>query len=74
MCARAFSPPAVQCESQVPPGLLEAVELARPGGDPGDHVDELEMSIGELGGDQVGDAVEFARHHPVRYSDKARAV
>ena len=45
-----FGPPAVRCESQAPPGLLEGDGLARLAVD----VEELEMPIGELGGDQAG--------------------
>ena len=48
-----FGPPAVQCESQAPPGLLEEDGLARPVVD----VEELEMPIGELKGDQVNDKI-----------------
>ena len=44
-----FGPPAVQCESQAPLGLLEEDGLARPAVD----VEELEMPIGELRSDQV---------------------
>ena len=51
-----FGPPAVECESQFPPGLPEEDGLARPVVD----VEELEMPIGELRGDQVGDYVECA--------------
>ena len=54
-----LGPPAVQCESQAPPDLLEEDELtlARPVVD----VEELEMHIGELRGDQVDDDVECDR-------------
>ena len=49
-----LGPPAVQCESRAPPGPLKGDGLARPAV----GVYELEMLIGELGGDQAGDNVE----------------
>ena len=49
-----FGPPAVQCESQAPPDLLEEDGLARPVVD----VEELRVLIGELTGDQVGGDME----------------
>ena len=57
-----FGPPAVQCESQVPPGLLEEDGLARFGADD----EKLGMLItGEFGGNHFGDVVYFAGHLPV---------
>ena len=49
-----FDPPAVQCESKAPPGLLEEDGLARPVVD----AEELVLLIGELGGDQSDDDVK----------------
>ena len=63
-----FGPPAVQCESQAPPGLLEEDGLAHPMVD----VEELEMLIGELRGDQVGDDVECAGQLRVRAGEEAQ--
>ena len=51
-----FGPPAVKCKSRAPSDLHEEDGLARPVVD----VKELEMLIGELRGDQVGDDVECA--------------
>ena len=56
-----FGPPEMQLESQAPPGLLEVDGLAPPVVD----VEELEMPIGDLRGDQVDDAVECAGQLPV---------
>ena len=64
----AFGPPAVQCESQATPGMLEEDGLARPVVD----FDELEMPIGELRGNQVGDDVECAEELRVRAGDEAQ--
>ena len=36
--------------------------------------DELEMPIGELRGDQVGDDVEYAGQLPVRAGDEAHEL
>ena len=63
-----FSPPAVQCESQAPPDLLEEDGLARPVAD----VEELEMPIGELRGDRFDDDVECAGQPRVRAGDEAQ--
>ena len=63
-----FGPPAVQCESQAPPDLLEGDGLARPVVD----VEELEMPIGELRGDHINDDVEGAGQLCVRAGDEAR--
>ena len=63
-----FSPPAVQCESQAPPDLLEEDGLARPVAD----VEELEMPIGELRGDQVDDDVKCAGQLSVRAGDEGQ--
>ena len=63
-----FGPPAVQCESQAPPDLLEEDGLAHPMVD----VEELEMLIGELRGDQVNDDVECAGQLRVRAGDKGQ--
>eukprot|EP00614_Pseudopedinella_elastica_P014930 CAMPEP_0172581556 /NCGR_PEP_ID=MMETSP1068-20121228/792_1 /TAXON_ID=35684 /ORGANISM="Pseudopedinella elastica, Strain CCMP716" /LENGTH=78 /DNA_ID=CAMNT_0013374579 /DNA_START=1 /DNA_END=237 /DNA_ORIENTATION=- len=65
-----FGPPAVQCESQAPPDLLEEDGLAHPVVD----VEELEMPIGELRGDQVNDDVECAGQLRVRAGDEAQDV
>ena len=65
-----FGPPAVQCESQTPPDLLEGDGLAHPMVD----VEELEMLIGELRGDQVNDDVECAGQLRVRAGDEAQDV
>ena len=51
-----FDTPAVQCDSQAPPDLLMLDGLARPVV----NVEELEMAIGELRGDQVDDDAECA--------------
>ena len=59
--------PAVWCEAQAPPGMLEEDKLARPVVD----VEELGMPIGELGIDQVDDGVECAGHLFVRAGDEA---
>ena len=53
-----FDPPAVLCEYPASPGLLEEDGLARPVVD----VQELEMTIGELRGDQVDEDVELFRN------------
>ena len=63
-----FGRPAVQCESEAPPDLLEEDGLARPEID----VEELEMPVGELRGDQVNDDVECAGQHRVRAGDEAQ--
>ena len=63
-----FGPPAVLCESQAPPDLLEEDGLARPVID----VEELEIPIGELRGDRVGDDVECARQLRVHAGDGAQ--
>ena len=63
-----FGPPAVQCESQVPPDLLEENELARPVVD----VEGLEMLISELRGDRVDGDLECAERIRVRAGDKAQ--
>ena len=65
-----FGPPAVQCESQAPPDLLEEDGLAHPMVD----VEELGMLIGELRGDQVNDDVECAGQLRVRAGDEAQDV
>ena len=65
-----FGPLAVQCESQAPPGLLEEEGLARPVID----VEELEMLIGELRGDQVKGDVECAGQFIVRAGDEAQGL
>ena len=52
-----FGPPAVQCGPQAPPDMLEGGGLARPVID----VEELEIIIGELRGDQVDNDVECTR-------------
>ena len=63
-----FGPPAVQCESQAPPGLLGEDGIARPVV----HVEELEMPVGdESRVDQVGDGVECAGQLCVRAGDEA---
>ena len=62
-----FGAPAVQCESQAPPDLLEEDVLAR-------HVvyvEELKIFTGELRGDQLGDAVESAGPLRIRSGDEA---
>ena len=61
-----FGPPAVQCESQAPPGMLEEDGLACPVVD----VEELVMHIGELRGNQVNGAVVCAGQLPVRAGDE----
>ena len=53
---------------QAPPGLLEEDGLARSVVD----VEELEMPIGELRGDQVDDDVECAGQLPLRAGDGAQ--
>ena len=58
----------MQCESQAPPDLLEEDELALPMAD----VEELEMPIGELRGDQIGVCVECAGQLRVRAGDEAQ--
>ena len=63
-----FGPPAVQCEPQAPPDMLKEVGLARPVVD----VEEPEMLIGELRGDQVDDGVECAGQLRVRAGDLAQ--
>ena len=60
----------MQCEPQAPPDLLEEDGLARPVVD----VEELEMPIGELRGDQVDDDVECARQLRVRAGDEAQDI
>ena len=66
-----FGPPAVQCESQAPPGLLEEDGIARPVV----HVEELEMPVGdESRVDQVGDGVICAGQLLVRASDEAHGL
>ena len=62
-----FGPPAVKYESRVLPDLLEEDELARPVVD----VEELNLFIGELRGDQVGDDMECAGRLRVRAGEKA---
>ena len=62
-----FGPPAVHCESQVPPGLLDEDLLARPVVD----IEEMRMLFGELRGDQVDDNVECAGQLRVRAGDDA---
>ena len=57
-----IGPPAVQCDSQANPDLLEEDGLARPVVDVG----ELAMRIGKLRGDQVSDDAECAGQLPVR--------
>ena len=58
----------MQCESQAPPGLLEEDGLARSVVD----VEELEVLIGELRDDQIGDDVECAGQLRVRAGDEAQ--
>ena len=65
-----FGQPAVQCESQAPPGLLDEDGLARPVGD----VEEMEMPIGGLRDFQVGDVVECVGQLRVRAGDKAHGL
>ena len=65
-----FRPPAVQCESQVPPGLLDGKGLAHPVVDG----EELGMLISELRGDQVDDDVEHAGKLRVRAGDEAKGL
>ena len=65
-----FGPPAVQCESQAPTGLLEEDGLAGPMAD----VEEPEMLIGELRGDEVNDDVERAGQLRVRAGDEAQDI
>ena len=60
-------PAAVQCEFQAPPDLLKEDGLALPVAD----VDELEMPIGELTGDQVDDDVERTGRSCVRAGNEA---
>ena len=62
-----FGPSAMQFESQAPPDLLEEDGLARPVVD----VEEVEMLIGELRGDPVGDDVECAGQLRARAGDEA---
>ena len=66
----AFGPPVVQCESQAPSDLLEENRLSRPVLD----VEEQEISIGELRGDQVGDDLECARQLRVSAGDEAQGL
>ena len=63
-----LGPPAVQCESQAPPDLLEENGLALPVAD----VEELEVPIGEMRGDQVNDDVEYAGQLRVSAGDEAQ--
>ena len=65
-----FGPPAVQCKSQAPPGMLEEDGLAYSMAD----VEELEMPIGELRGDQVNEDAEYAGQLCVRAGDEAQDV
>ena len=65
-----FDPPAVQCKFQTPPDLLEEDELAHSMAD----VEEPEMPIGELRGDQVDNDVEFAGQLRARAGDEAQDV
>ena len=59
-------PPAVQCESQAPPDLREEDGLAHPVID----IEELEMLIGELRGDQLSNDGECAGQLRVRAGDE----
>ena len=63
-----FGPPAVQCESQAPPDLLEEEGLAYPVVD----VEELVMIFGELRGDQVNDVVECTGQLRVRAGEEVQ--
>ena len=63
-----FGRPAVQCESQAPPGLLKGDGFARPAVD----VEEQRVLIGELKGDQVDGFLKYAGQLPVRACDEAR--
>ena len=65
-----FGPPAVQCESQAHPELLEEDGLAHPMVD----VEEMEVLIGELRGDQVNDNAECVGQLRVRAGDEAQDV
>ena len=60
----------MQCESRAPPDLLEEDGLAHPMVD----VEELEMPIGELRGDQVDDDVECAGQLCARAGDEAQGL
>ena len=60
----------MQCKSQAPPNMLEEDGLAHPMVD----VEELEMPIGELRGDQVNDDMECAGQLRVRAGDEAQDV
>ena len=60
----------MQCKSQAPPDLLDGDGLARPVV----YVEELEVLIGELGGNQVGDDVGCARQLRVRTGDEAQGL
>ena len=63
-----FGSPAVPCEAQTPSGLLVEDGLANPVVD----VEELEMPIGELRGDQANDDVECAGQLRIRAGDEAQ--
>ena len=58
----------MRCGSQAPSSLLEEDGLARPVVD----VEELEVIIGKLRGDQVGDDVECAGQLRARAGDTAQ--
>ena len=65
-----FGPPTVQCESQAPPDLLEKDGLAHPMAD----VEELEIVVGELRGDQVNDDAECPGQLRLRAGDEAQGL
>ena len=67
---REFGPPAVQCESQAPLGMLEEDGLARPVVD----VKEMEMLIGELRGAKDDDDVECAGQPRVRAGNEGQVL
>ena len=65
-----FGPPAMQCGSKAPPDLQEENGLARLVVD----VEELEMRIGVLTGDQLEGDVECAGKLCLRVCDEVRGL
>ena len=61
------APPAVQCESQAPPDLVEEDGPARPGVD----VKELGMRNHKPGDDEASNAVDHLWHYHRRTGDEA---
>ena len=65
-----FGPPAVQCETKLPPVLVEEDGLARPVID----VEERKIFIGELRGGQVDENVECNGRLRISAGDEGRGL